>query len=452
LRVTLINPPRFWEVQPSLGLLYIASVLEKAGHTVAIVDKPINTMRDLEKPTSTGQRTEKTWERFTAATKNTMSEVWRTEPDVIGMTITLHTYHSLELLAVIKSILPATRIVVGGPQATFMAHDILSDHKSVDFVVRGEGEYTMLNLVQALQAQQDYTRINGLSYRRDGEIVDNPVAPFIKNLDELPYPARHLIDLEAYPEESRMTLISSRGCPHRCIFCASPGLWKGYRPRAVENVVDEFAYLVHQYSAKGVNFVDDTFAVGKDRTIRLCRGIKEKGQGVPWSAMTRVGLGRELLEEMCEAGCRNLFFGCESGDDSVLRVTTKGISTSQIESTVRMALELGIDVECAFVINLPFETAESARTTIEFATKLKRMGASILAHSLVPYLGTEIYNNPDKYNLTFKNRGVELWKIMSHPLYLAEQVEYPIQMSNNLISEQELIELWSKVRSTFDYY
>ena len=169
--------------------------------------------------------------------------------------------------------------------------------------------------------------------------------------------------------------------------------------------------------------------------------------------MTRLDLGRELLDEMYRAGFRDLFFGCESGNDSTLKIITKGISTSQIESTVRMALEIGFEVvTCSFVINLPFETPEKARNTIAFAKKLKGMGATILAHSLVLYPGSEVSNNPEKYNLTLKNRGTELWNIMSHPLYLAEQVAYPIQMSNNLISEQELVRLWSEVKSTFDYY
>jgi radical SAM superfamily enzyme YgiQ (UPF0313 family) len=309
----------------------------------------------------------------------------------------------------------------------------------------------MLGLVKALKGDKDFTEIEGLSYRRDGKVVNNPDSPLIQDLDELPYPARHLANLDEYPEESRITLISSRGCPHHCLFCASPKLWKRYRPRAVDNVLEELAYLVDKYSPKRVNFVDDTFAVGKDRTIRLCRGITRKGEGVPWSAMTRVGLGRELLDEMYNAGCRLLYFGCESGDDATLRTVTKGITTSQIESTVRMGLEIGLEVECSFVINLPFETPERARTTIRFAKKLKDMGAKIQAHMLFPYPGTDIYNDTGKYNMTLKHRGQELWKLMSHPLFLEDRPPKPV-ISNNLISEQELAKLWSEVTSVFDYY
>ena len=440
MRITLVNPPRFFEVQPSLGLLYVASVLERAGHKVTIVDKPMNMVP------------EKTWELFKTAYNNTITEVCRTKPDLIGMPVTCHTYYALEMLGILRELLHETQIVVGGPQVTFTADDVLSNHKSVDFVVRGEGEYTMLKLVKALEEDQDYARIDGLSYRLNGKIVNNPDAPFIENLDELPFPARHLINLEDYPDLMRITLISSRGCPHRCIFCVSPGQWKRYRPRGIENVLDEFAHLVQQYSPTRVNFVDDTFAVGRDRTIKLCQGIGQRGQGVRCSAMTRVDLGRELLEEMYRAGFRDLFFGCESGDDATLRVITKGVSTSQIESTVKMALEMGFCVTCAFVLNLPFETFEAARNTITFAKKMKGMGAQILAHMLTLYPGTELYNNPEKYNLALKHQGAELWEIMSHPLYLAEQVEYPIQMLNSLISEQELVKLWSDVKSTFDYY
>ena len=275
--------------------------------------------------------------------------------------------------------------------------------------------------------------------------------PLIENLDELPYPARHLVNLEEYPENSRITLISSRGCPHHCVFCVAPKLWRVYRPRSVGKVLEEFVHLVEEYSPTRVNFVDDTFAVGRDRTIALCRGIGQKGQGAPWTAMTRVGLGKELLDEMHGAGCRLLYFGCESGDDSTLRTVTKGITTSQIESTVKMALRIGFEVECSFVINLPYETPEKARTTISFAKKLKGMGAQIQAHMLFPYPGTDVYENMEKYNMTVRKHGLELWKVMSHPLYMEDRPPKPI-VSNNLISEQELTKLWSEVRSVFDFY
>jgi anaerobic magnesium-protoporphyrin IX monomethyl ester cyclase len=439
MRVTLINPPRFFEIEPNLGLLYVASVLEKADHEIAVVDKPINTVAG------------RTWEIFNAAFKRMIDEVLRTRPDLIGMTATCHTYYALEALSIFREVLPEAHIVVGGPQVTFTAEDVLSNYQSVDYVVRGEGEYSTLKLVEALETGSELEEIQGLSHRHGGKVVNNPDSSFIENLDELPYPARHLANLDDYPEESRITLISGRGCPYHCLFCASPKLWKQYRPRGVENVLEEVVYLVEKYAPKRLNFADDTFAVGRDRTIKLCRGIGQKGQDVTWSAMTRVGLGRELLDEMYGAGCRLLYFGCESGDDSTLRVVTKGITTSQIESTVKMALEIGIEVECSFVINLPFETPQKARATIRFAQKLKGMGAEIQAHTLFPYPGTDIYNDPGKYNVTLKHRGQELWKLMSHPLYLEDRPPKPA-LSNNLISEQELARLWLEVTSIFDYY
>jgi radical SAM superfamily enzyme YgiQ (UPF0313 family) len=225
-----------------------------------------------------------------------------------------------------------------------------------------------------------------------------------------------------------------------------------YRPRSVENVLGEVVHLVQEYSPKRLNFVDDTFAVNRKRTISFCKALRQKGLDVPWTAMTRVGIERELLQEMDNAGCRLLYFGCESGNDSILKTVTKGITTSQIEKTVKMALQIGYHVICSFIINLPYETPGAARNTIAFAKKLKDMGALIQAHALAPYPGTEVYDKPEKYNLSLKHRGIELWRIMSHPLYLAEQVEYPPQLSNNLITEQELAKLWSEVASVFDYY
>jgi radical SAM superfamily enzyme YgiQ (UPF0313 family) len=164
-----------------------------------------------------------------------------------------------------------------------------------------------------------------------------------------------------------------------------------------------------------------------------------------------VHIDRELLNEMYRAGARILYFGAESGDESTLKTIHKGISTSQIESTVRMALKIGFEVMCSFVINLPFETPERARATIRFAKKLKGMGAEIQAHMLFPYPGTEIYEDMDKYNLTLKYQGEELWNLMSHPLYIEDRPPTPL-LSNNLISEEELAKLWSEVSSGFNYY
>jgi radical SAM superfamily enzyme YgiQ (UPF0313 family) len=130
---------------------------------------------------------------------------------------------------------------------------------------------------------------------------------------------------------------------------------------------------------------------------------------------------------------------------------TKGITTAQIESTVRMALQIGLQVTCSFILNLPFETPEKARATISFAKKLKSIGAQIQAHMLAPYPGTDIYNNLDKYNVKLKHQGMELWKIMSHPLYLEDRPPSPI-VFNSLISEQELSKIWSEATSVFDYY
>ncbi len=392
MHVTLINPPRFFETEPNLGLFYIAAVLEQAGHQVAVIDKPINTVVG------------KTWDTLNASFKKTIDEVSRTRPELIGMTVTCHTFYALELLGIFKQVLPGAKTVLGGPHVTFTANDVLTNYKSVDFVIRGEGEYPTLKLVNAIENDRELEEVKGLSYRFDGNVKNNPDASLIDNLDELPYPARHLVNLEEYPAESRITIISSRGCPHRCVFCVAPKLWRIYRRRSVENVLEEFVYLVDHYSPKRVNFVDDTFAVGRERTIRLCQGIKQKGSGTPWTAMTRVGLGKELLDEMHGAGCKLLYFGCESGDDSTLKTVTKGITTSQIESTVRMALGIGFEVECSFVLNLPFETPERARATIAFAKKLKGMGAQIQAHMLFPYPGTDVYENLEKYNLTLKQR------------------------------------------------
>lgn len=442
MRVTLINPPCFYQFEPSLGLCYIAAMLEKAGHEVAIVDKPINTIVGKLTPATLD-------ETFDASFKKVIDDTWRTRPDVIGITATSHTAYALKLLEILKDILPEAKTVAGGPHVTFTASDVLSKYSSVDFVVRHEGEYTMLKLVNALKGGRDPGEIHGLSYRRDGKIVNNPDAPFIEDLDALPYPARHLINLQEYPEDTRFTVASARGCPHACIFCDIHPMWKGYRPRSVENVLEELTYL-QKYSPKRINFVDSTFVVDRDRTVKLCRGIQDRGLDFIWSVLTRVDSHvRESLQEMYMAGCRVLYLGVESGENSTLSTINKGITTSQIENTVHMMLEIGFDVICSFVINLPFETMEKAETTIRFAKKLRSAGAKIQGHMLVPYPGTELYKNMKKFKLTPKYRDEELWKVLGQQYLPGDST--PL-LSNNVISEQELAKLWSEITSGFDYW
>ncbi len=145
------------------------------------------------------------------------------------------------------------------------------------------------------------------------------------------------------------------------------------------------------------------------------------------------------------------YFGCESGDDSILRTVTKGITTSQIESTVKMALEIGFCVTCSFVINLPFETPQRARRTIAFAKKLKAYGRPDSGAHVATIPGNGDIQQPREIQSSSKHQGIELWKVMSHPLYLEDRPPTPI-VFNSLISEQELVKLWSDVTSTFDYY
>jgi radical SAM superfamily enzyme YgiQ (UPF0313 family) len=443
MRVALINPPCFYQFEPSLGLCYIAAVLEKAGHEVAIVDKPINTVvGDLSPATIS--------EAFDANFKKVIEEVLRTKPELIGTTATSHTFYALKLLGILKELLPEAKTVAGGPHVTFTADDVLSKYGSVDFVVRHEGEYIMLELTKALEQDHSLEGIRGLSYRRNDKIVNNPNAPVIEDLDALPYPARHLINLEDYPQETRITLASARGCPHPCIFCEMHQMWRGYRPRSVENVLGELTHLVQKYSPKRISFVDSTFVVDRDRTVRLCRGIRERGLDFIWSVLTRVDHhDRESLKEMHKAGCRILYLGVESGEDSTLSTINKEITTRQIENTVKMMLEIGFEVICSFVINWPFETMERAEATIQFAKKLQRAGAKIQGHMLIAYPGTEIYDNMEKYNLTPKYRGEELWKILGQQYLPGESI--PL-LSNNVISEQQLSKLWSEITSGFDYW
>ena len=378
LHVTFVNPPYPSKANqhmpfPQLGLGYLAAVLEKNQYPVDVIDC---------------QALKLSYEEF-------KSEISKRQPSIVGVTSTTLTYKSaLKIAKIAKEAHPNCLTILGGPHATFWDENALQECPSLDVVVRKEGEYTMLELAERVEAGKDYCDVLGITYRKNGKIVKNPDRPYIENLDELPFPARHLWPLERLRKyEDIFYLAMSRGCVYWCEFCAAVRMFgRRYRIRSPKNVVDELEFLHKTYGATVFTFTDDAFTVDQARTEELCNEIKKRGLKIKWNCGTRVDrVTKELLLKMKEAGCVSVWFGVESGSQDVLNEMHKEISTDQTIRAIGWVRELKLKPVPNVLLGFPGETKESALKTIKFTQKISPDDVTYY-NIATPLPGTPLYD------------------------------------------------------------
>ena len=344
---------------PPLGVAYIAAALEKEGYQVEILDnyllkKPINEVK---------------------------LEIKRLNPEIVGITCGSVTYQRcIETARAIKETLPSCKVVVGGPHPSYMPESMLQ-HSEIDYVVLGEGERAIVDLVNNIIACKDdsaFAKIPGIAYRKGEKMMKNP-QKFIEDLDKIPYPARHLLPMELYERSIEflrdkpvdvMNII--RGCPYNCTFCETNHLW-GQKCRAFSptRVVEEINHLVNNYGTRGIYFIGDNFTIHKRRTSEICNLIKRNKLDIEWVCDTRVDLiSRKLLEVMKDAGCRTIWFGVESGSPHILKKIKKDITLQQVVHAFKLCKEVGIRIACSFILGIPGETFNDMKATFRFARKL----------------------------------------------------------------------------------
>jgi radical SAM superfamily enzyme YgiQ (UPF0313 family) len=366
-----------------LGLAYIAAVLRTHGYRPSIVDLNINGLDP---------------ERF-----RRLIEI--AEPKILGISTHTETYLSgLECARIAKSARPDLPVVTGGPHCTVMYEEVAQED-CVDYVVRGEGEQTMLELADYLiRGLGDPAEIKGLAFRQSGSVRATPDRPFIKDPDSLPFPDRGLLPLECYTFPGNV-LTSRGGCPFNCDFCAVNNIWQGRRRfRRPERVVEEVKQVIDQFGVDGIAFADDTFTLNRGHTLRLCELLKDMtrtGGGVSWSCSTRADLvDRELLQEMVDAGCHSIQYGVEAGSQEILDLIGKGITLEQVRQAVATSKEVGVqDVLCSFMFPHPGDTTETVRAQKEFMKELAAAGARISMSFTTPYPGTLYRERADELGI-----------------------------------------------------
>ncbi|MBU0759931.1 MAG: B12-binding domain-containing radical SAM protein [Candidatus Omnitrophica bacterium] len=372
-----------------LGLGYIAAVLRQAGYNVNLLDPEPQGM-DLI---------------------NIRAYLLQKRPDMVGLSCaTANFKNALAIGAIVKEAIGVT-VVLGGVHASALPREILSNFSQFDFLVIGEGEETIVGLAAFLESGYgSLDDIRGIAYRKDKMIKLTAPRPFmsIEKLAELPFPARDLVDISLYRPQAHLdrgkpaaSMITSRGCPARCTFCASY-LTTGYafRWRSPESVVREIEDLVYNYRIEHIIFVDDTFTFLEDRAKKICQLILEKGLEIDWYCFARADkVSEELLLAMKQAGCFSLLFGVESGDEDILRNIKKGITPQQSKQALDTANRMGFKTLAGFMFGNPGETPETAKKTLDFAVELNPTIASF--NILVPYPGTEVFKT--HYRERFKD-------------------------------------------------
>ncbi len=288
-----------------------------------------------------------------------------------------------------------TQVVFTGPLATSLSEEIIK--LSCDYIVRKEWDRTLCNLVNTLENKTSISEVKGITYKEDGNTKRTEDAELIEDLDSLPFPAYDLVDLSKFYESvfshfPTATVITSRGCPYKCVFCSFPQTIYSnkYRKQSPERVLAEAKYLRDKFGVRGIRYDDDTFDIDKSRVLEICKLFRKENLGMQWIIQTRPALMTyEIAKELKSAGCDMVLFGVESGDDEVLKAINKGTTTEEIRRGVNNAHKAGLDILNCVMLGFYWDTKVTIQKTIDFAFELN---AEFTQFSTpIPLPGTEYY-------------------------------------------------------------
>lgn len=379
MKIQLVQPKAYrhnpLHVYEPLGLGYIAAYLRTKGYS------------DVDIATVAFQTDEQIISRSKTA-------------DVIGFTATSPMMtHGRQLARQIRKVNPSSVIVFGGAHPSVAPASTLEDD-SIDFVVRGEGEITFAELVKTLETGEDPKEIDGVSFRiGNGALYHTKAREQIGNLDSIPFPARDLMKQKNFSEKSYAAykkssawVLSSRGCPFKCTYCASNAIWtRTWRPRSAKNILSEAEDLSRNHGIEHINFADDTFTVNRQRCLEFCDLLMSSQLDITWACNVHAKtVDRELLGIMKQSGCVEIWVGVESGSQKILDELHKGVYLSQIKDVFRNSRDIGIRRHAYLMIGSPSESQETVKATKELVRELDPDYAAVTIFT--PYPGSDIYN------------------------------------------------------------
>ncbi|MBU0957473.1 MAG: B12-binding domain-containing radical SAM protein [Nanoarchaeota archaeon] len=401
-KILLINPPLsgsltsgIFTVKVPLGLAYIASYLEKHNFKPEILDC-MAYYENIKKLSKNNYR-------IGLSEKEIIKKLKQFNPDIVGVSgsYTIHEKDSFAIADLVKKHTKAL-VVFGGAHTSAIPHSVLKN-KNVDIAVIGEGELTFLDIVKNHKTKKLYN-LKGIAFRKQKSIKINPIKEYIENLDDLPFPAHHLLPMEKYlkhPQNSfanmrgpTTEIITSRGCPYNCIFCSIHTVWgKKWRARSAKNVVDELEHLHKKYKIKEFRFFDDNLTWKKDRIMEICNEIIQRKLKIKWDTPNGVAiatLDEEVLKKMKQAGYYKIVMGIESGSEQTLRFMRKPVMLKKAREIIKICNKLGIWTWSTFVIGFPDESIKEIQKTIDFS---KNSGLNFATFYIAqPYEGTDMYD------------------------------------------------------------
>lgn len=387
MKVLLVAPP--WEglygaykpaarvgvLYPPLGLCYIAASLKAANHEVRLIDAEA--------------------EGF--GIKDIMQKVAEFSPDIVGITSVSPLWpQAKKLCSAIKNRF-GIKVILGGPHITNVEKEIFLE-ADFDYAIYGEGEGAFVELLRRIESGRDVSGMPGIIYRKSQEIIKENHFGWARDIDSIPIPDRSLLNHDRYlwsvPRRGILkftTILTTRGCPYRCIFCSQQHMFGNkVRLRDASKVVDEIEHIIRDLGINHLIFIDDTLTLKRDRVFDICDGIERRGLKLTWEGWTHANtVDEELLSRMKEVGLVRLSFGIESGNEEVLRRTKKGTTLEDVRRAYRVAKKVGLETRGSVILGLPYDTKETVRDTIEFVKSLDDCDQAYF-NIAMPYPGTEM--------------------------------------------------------------
>lgn len=400
----------------SLGLGYLASIALGKGHEVKMVDTLLEGFNQ-------SRVFNETFNEWGLSDEAVVEKVRNYNPDLIGITCTFTSRWPIvkRLSLAIKRKFPNKKIIVGGIHPSSSPQEVLKE-EGVDFIIVGEGELAFEGFLDIMEkGREDYASISGLGFKKGGKLYINEEKSYVNDLDVFPFPARHLLPYEEYFKFNRNSIIATRGCPFKCVFCSMQAVMgRNFRTRSAKNFVDEIEFVQKTYHSVFFSFDDDNLTLREEFVFEFCEQIIKRGLKIYWNVPNGVNINSltfESLSKMKEAGCYSLCLAIESADSEILEIMKKQVSLKKVQQIVEWCRQLHIFTLGFFLIGMPGETLESMERTRAYALSLpiEAINVSIVT----PFPGTPFFKDcvekgyvrnysPDRFNIHESNISTDL--------------------------------------------